>query len=171
MYGRQHIVGTKNPLYRTVLVLFAALMPGVQQSHAFNTGDIVVEGTQGEAKLTHEGRERNLRKGQVVLLPSVLRTGGDGMADLRQGATTVNVGPDTVLEFPATQPRGESVERIVQSQGNAFYDVGRREGRKLRVETPYLVAVIKGTQFSVTVQEDSTSISLLEEILEILSYT
>ena len=169
MYGRHHIVGTMNPLYRPVLALFTTLLLAVPAAHAFNTGDIVVDSTRGEARLTQAGKERDIRRGQVVLVPSTLRTGRDGLVDLRQGATTVNVGPETVLDFPAAQPRGEPVERIVQSQGNAFYDVGKREGRKLRVETPYLVAVIKGTQFSVSVQAESTSISLLEGSLEILS--
>jgi len=33
----------------------------------------------------------------------------------------------------------------VQPHGNAFYSVGKREKRKLRIETPYLVGVVKGT--------------------------
>src|SRR5262249_33337290 len=56
---------------------------------------------------------------------------------------------------------------IVQPRGNAFYDIGKREGRKLRVETPYLVGVIKGTQFNVAAQEASTTISLFEGRLEV----
>ena len=38
--------------------------------------------------------------------------------------------------------------------------------RKLRVETPYLVAVIKGTQFNVAVTGDTSTISLHEGVLE-----
>ena len=55
----------------------------------------------------------------------------------------------------------------MQPRGNAFYDIGKREGRKLRVETPYLVGVIKGTQFNVAAQDDSTTISLFEGLLEV----
>ena len=55
----------------------------------------------------------------------------------------------------------------MQPRGNAFYDIGKREGRKLRVETPYLVGVVKGTQFNVAAQDDSTTISLFEGLLEI----
>lgn len=137
-------------------------------AHAYNTGDITVEAVQGEAHLRQQGRQQRLRKGAIVLVPATVSTGRDGSADLKQGTTLVNVGPDTVLDFPAPE-RDVDFDRIVQSQGNAFYDVGKRESRKLRVETPYLVAVIKGTQFSVSVQEDSTSISLVEGSLEILS--
>ena len=55
----------------------------------------------------------------------------------------------------------------MQHRGNVFYDVAPRDVGKLRVETPLLVAVIKGTQFNVAVQEDSTTISLFEGRLEI----
>ena len=55
----------------------------------------------------------------------------------------------------------------MQPRGNAFYNIGKREGRKLRVETPYLVGVVKGTQFNVAAQDDSTTISLFEGLLEI----
>jgi hypothetical protein len=72
-----------------------------------------------------------------------------------------------LLEFPALEKRGAPIDRIVQPRGNAFYNIGKREGRKLRVETPYLVGVIKGTQFNVAVQDESATISLFEGSLEV----
>jgi hypothetical protein len=171
MAGSRHIANTLNPVYRTIAaaLLVAAAVLVVPAAQAFNSGDIVVDGAKGDARLAQAGKEREARRGMVVLVPATLRTGRDGIVDLRQGTTLVNVGPGTVLEFPAAQERGAPVERIVQSQGNAFYDISKRDGRKLRVETPYLVAVIKGTQFSVSVQDGLTSISLVEGSLEILS--
>ena len=47
--------------------------------------------------------------------------------------------------------------------------MGPRGARRLRVETPYLVAVIKGTQFNVAVTADSSTVSLHEGRLEILA--
>jgi hypothetical protein len=113
------------------------------------------------------GAARTVRAGTVLELPATLRTGRDGAIELKQGATSVSVGPDTQLEFPALEKRGAPVDRIVQPRGNAFYDIGKREGRKLRVETPYLVGVIKGTQFNVSAQADATTISLFEGSLEV----
>ena len=74
--------------------------------------------------------------------------------ELQQGATTLSVGPETLLEFPALEKRGAPIDRIVQPRGNVFYNIGKREGRKLRIETPYLVGVVKGTQFNVAAQDD-----------------
>ena len=66
------------------------------------------------SRLAQAGKEREARRGMVVLVPATLRTGRDGIVDLRQGTTLVNVGPGTVLEFPAAQERGAPVERIVR---------------------------------------------------------
>ena len=59
------------------------------------------------------------------------------------------------------------LQRVVQNQGSAFYDIAPRAANKLRVETPYLVAVIKGTEFDVTIADETTSISLFEGHLQI----
>ena len=72
-----------------------------------------------------------------------------------------------MLEFPALEKRGAPIDRIVQPSGNVFYNIGKREGRKLRIETPYLVGVVKGTQFNVAAQDETTTISLFEGLLEV----
>jgi hypothetical protein len=136
---------------------------------ALDTGDIVVASTRGEVIITVRGAPTRLRAGSVLELPATLRTGRDGAVELRQGATSISVGPDTLLEFPALEKAGGPIDRVVQPRGNAFYSIGKRPGRKLRVETPFLVGVVKGTQFNVAAGDDATTISLFEGRLEILS--
>jgi hypothetical protein len=134
---------------------------------AVDSGDIVVVSVRGEVHLTLNGADRKARAGVVLELPATVRTGRDGAIELKQGNTTVSVAADTQLEFPALEKPGAPVDRIVQPRGNAFYNIGKREGRRLRVETPYLVGVVKGTQFNVAAHEDATTISLFEGLLEI----
>lgn len=152
--------------FLALLVAGTALF-GSPVALAIDSGDIVVVSTKGEVHITTNGADRKIRAGGVLELPASVRTGRDGSVELKQGATTVSVGPDTLLEFPALEKRGAPVDRIVQPRGNAFYNIGKREGRKLRVETPYLVGVIKGTQFNVAAQDDGTTISLFEGLLEV----
>lgn len=152
--------------FATLLVTCAALL-AAPQAFAADAGDIVVVSSKGEVVITVGGAARNVRAGGVLELPATVRTGADGSVELKQGATTVSVGPETLLEFPALEKRGAPIDRIVQPRGNAFYDIGKRKGRKLRVETPYLVGVIKGTQFNVAVQDGATTISLFEGLLEV----
>jgi hypothetical protein len=155
-----------NPLVRLMTSLAFALLLGAP-AFAVDSGDIVVSSVKGEVRVTMNGAARDVRAGSVLELPATVHTGRDGAIELKQGATSVSVGPDTQLEFPALEKRGAPVDRIVQPRGNAFYDIGKREGRKLRVETPYLVGVIKGTQFNVAAQENTTTISLFEGLLEV----
>lgn len=155
-----------NPLVRLLASLALALLPG-SPAFAIDSGDIVIASVKGEVRVTMNGAMRAVRGGTVLELPATVETGRDGAIDLKQGATSISVGPDTRLEFPALEKRRAPVDRIVQPRGNAFYDIGKREGRKLRVETPYLVGVIKGTQFNVAAQEGSTTISLFEGRLEV----
>ena len=134
---------------------------------ALDTGDIVVASIKGEVHVTIAGAERAMKAGSVLETPATVRTGGDGAIELKQGATSVRVGPDSQLEFPALETRGGSIDRVVQPRGNAFYSIGKRAGHKLRVETPFLVGVVKGTQFNVAAQDESTTISLFEGLLEV----
>ena len=128
--------------------------------------DIEVVDTQGDVRVTQQGAESAAKPGTVLVLPSTLVTGANGAADLRQGATAMGVGPNTRLEFPEPAQAAGPSERVDQPRGTAFYTVAGRSSR-LRVETPYLVAVIKGTQFNVVVEPDASTISLYEGSLEV----
>ena len=158
-----------NPVVRIatslLLVLGALFAPRV--ACAVDSGDIVVVSIKGEVHLNVNGAARTLRAGSVLELPATLRTGRNGAVELRQGETTLSVGPETLLEFPALEKRGAPIDRIVQPRGNVFYNIGKREGRKLRIETPFLVGVVKGTQFNVAAQDEATTISLFEGLLEV----
>jgi hypothetical protein len=147
------------------LTLCALLAPA--SALAIDSGDIVVVSVKGEVRVTNSGAPRAVRAGSVLDPPATLRTGRDGAVELRQGATTLSVGPETLLEFPALEKRGAPIDRILQPRGNVFYNIGKREGRKLRIETPYLVGVVKGTQFNVAAQDETTTISLFEGLLEV----
>lgn len=153
--------------YLSALLITCAMLLAAPQAFAIDSGDLIVVSTKGEVHITVNGAARNVRAGGVLELPATLRTGRDGNVELKQGATTVSVGPETLLEFPALEKHGAPIDRIVQPRGNAFYNIGKREGRKLRVETPYLVGVIKGTQFNVSAQDEATTISLFEGLLEV----
>src|SRR5690606_38691721 len=105
--------------------------------------------------------------GDEVLLPARIVTGSDGTLGLAQSRTSISIAPDSEVEIPETAYDGQLIGRLVQWRGNVFYDVETREVERLRIETPYLVAVVKGTQFNVAVLDETTTISLFEGRLEI----
>jgi hypothetical protein len=130
-------------------------------------GDIVAVSVHGTVSATMAGMTVPLSDGAILQLPATVRTGADGAVELRQGNSTFAAAGNTELEIPQSAAADGLVERIVQIRGNAFYSIGKRTGTRLRVEAPYLVAVIKGTQFNVAAQEDSTTIALFEGHLEV----
>lgn len=154
-----------------VLTLLAALTLCVPLSAiaapAASHGDIVVVTVHGTVTATMAGMTVPLSGGAILQLPATVRTGADGAVELRQGPSTFAAAGNTELEIPQSAAADGLIERIVQIRGNAFYSIGKRTGTRLRVETPYLVAVIKGTQFNVAAQEDSTTIALFEGHLEV----
>jgi hypothetical protein len=169
MYTNNHNAAGASPVVRSLLWLVVALggLFAGSTAQALDTGDIIVTSLKGEVHVTMNGAVRTVRAGGVLELPASIKTGRDGAIELKQGATTVSVGPETLLEFPALDKPGGAIDRIVQPRGNAFYSIGKRDGHKLRVETPYLVGVIKGTQFNVAAADESTTISLFEGLLEV----
>jgi hypothetical protein len=130
-------------------------------------GDVVVATVHGTVSATMAGMTVPLSAGAVLQLPATVRTGADGAVELRQGNSTFAAAGNTELEIPQSAAEDGLVERIIQIRGNAFYNIGKRSGTRLRVEAPYLVAVIKGTQFNVAAQDDSTTIALFEGHLEV----
>jgi hypothetical protein len=126
-----------------------------------------VTAVAGDVDFTMAGNAVTVAPDTTVLLPARIVTGRDGNVGLTQAGTNVNVANDTDVEIPAEAVDGNLIARLVQHRGNVFYDVAPRDLGKLRVETPFLVAVIKGTQFNVAVDEDGTTISLFEGSLEI----
>jgi hypothetical protein len=130
-------------------------------------GDVVVAAVHGTVSATMAGMTVPLSAGAILQLPATVRTGADGAVELRQGNSTFAAAGNTELEIPQSAAEDGLVERIIQVRGNAFYNIGKRSGTRLRVEAPYLVAVIKGTQFNVAAHDDSTTIALFEGHLEV----
>jgi FecR protein len=166
MFSKRKISAAK--LWSTMLMVVAAAV--CMHAHAAQApvgGDIVVASVTGKVEVSMHGAARKVANGTVVELPAVIRTGADGRIELRQGPTTVGINVASEVEFPATANRGDLIERILQTKGNALYKVGKRGANKLRVETPFLVAVVKGTEFNVATPGTGATISLLEGVLEI----
>jgi hypothetical protein len=152
----------------TLLATLLTCVPlSVMAATTASRGDIVVVTVHGTVSATMAGMTVPLSAGAILQLPATVRTGADGAVELRQGPSTFAAAGNTELEIPQSAAQDGLVERIIQIRGNAFYSIGKRTGTRLRVEAPYLVAVIKGTQFNVAAQEDSTTIALFEGHLEV----
>ncbi len=101
-----------------------------------------------------------LRTGARIEPGSVVRTEASGRMELTNGLDTIRLSPSSELELPAGQDG--PLTRVIHWIGTAFFHVGKRPGPQFEVETPYLVAIVKGTQFTTTVSDAGASIKVSE---------
>jgi hypothetical protein len=150
--------------------LLVALAAGAVTTHSVEHTQsipILVTDRAGEVDVKVRGKEQRVSIGAELGLPSRVVTGDDGTIALRQSKTAISIAPLSDVEIPEAARDGQLIARLIQHRGNVFYDVEPREPEKLRVDTPYLVAIVKGTQFDISAQADSTTIALFEGVLEV----
>ena len=86
-----------------------------------------------------------------------------------RGEETILVSPNSVIGLPAEKKDGLSTT-IVQQAGSILLEVEKRNVKHFEVETPYLAAVVKGTQFRVTVNAASTSVDVIRGQVEVADF-
>src|SRR6266478_7178517 len=118
---------------------------------AADGGDWIVSKSSGEVWLTATGVQQASLKQEDVLKPGdTVRTGRSGRVLLKRGEESILISPNSVVGVPAEKKEGLSTT-IVQRAGSILLEVEKRNVQHFEVETPYLAAVVKGTQFRVTI--------------------
>ena len=89
-----------------------------------------------------------LARGDSVADNRVIRTLANGNAVFRRGSETVAFGPNTQAEI-IDRRSARPFTTVVQQFGEVAVSADVRRVQHFAVSTPYLVAVVKGTQFTV----------------------
>lgn len=108
---------------------------------------------------------RRLARGEVLEADDVVRTGRRARATLAQRKTLLVVDPASEVVLP----REGEAPVVRQARGAVLYDVDGRTHRGMSVETPTLVAGVKGTVFVVTVRDGASVVTVLEGLVEVTS--
>lgn len=127
---------------------------------------VTIARVSGSVKVLTSGQVVTPQVGAQLSTPLKVETGADGSLRIEQASSTVDIGPNSVILLPG--PSG-TTEKIIQNLGRALYSVKPRKARTFSVETPYLVSVVKGTLFSVTIEDQATSVALLEGSVELVA--
>ena len=107
-----------------------------------------------------------LRAETTIAGQSEIATGSDGAAVLDNGVDQIRLTPNSRLVLPAVE--GEGLMTIIrQSLGKIFFDIGSRPDRSFEVDAPYLVVLVKGTQFSVSTNYLGDSVAVTEGTVEV----
>jgi hypothetical protein len=118
--------------------------------------------TAGEQPMTVAG-EAILKAGGTV------RTGPNGRVLLVRGAESMMISANSVVSLPADATNGLSTT-VLQQAGSILLDVEKRNVQHFEVATPYLAAVVKGTQFRVTVTETGSQVDVLRGQVQVVDY-
>jgi hypothetical protein len=129
-----------------------------------------VSKSSGEVWVTTTSADAVSLKQEDVLKPGdTIRTGRSGRVLLVRGEERILIAPNSVIGLPTEKKDGLSTT-ILQQTGSILLDVEKRNVKHFEVETPYLAAVVKGTQFAVTVNAASTSVEVRRGQVEVSDF-
>jgi len=144
---------------RRVLTL-AMVLAGSSGALAADDGVWSVGKSSGDVWITTTGAAPASLTQEDALKPGdTIRTGRNGRVLLVRGEETILIAPNSVIGVPAEKKDGLSTT-ILQQAGSILLEVEKRNVKHFEVETPYLAAVVKGTQFSVTVTAANTRVDV-----------
>src|SRR3569833_2853143 len=149
----------------------AALILGMASgASAADDGVWSVSKSSGEVWIAADGVQPvSLGQEGTLMAGETIRTGRNGRVMLVRGEETILISPNSVVGLPAEKKEGLSTA-IIQQAGSILLEVEKRSVKHFEVETPYLAAVVKGTQFSVTVGAGSTKVGVLRGQVEVSDF-
>jgi len=153
------------PLLLAMVAIFCVGSATIAQDAAWH-----VDKSSGDVWVTGSGAQQASLTNDAVLRPGdTIRTGRNGRVLLVRGQETILISPNSVIGIPLQQTEGLSTT-IIQQAGSILLDVEKRNVKHFEVETPYLAAVVKGTQFRVSVNKDDSSVDVLRGEVEVAGF-
>lgn len=146
--------------------MLATLLAAISFPTFAASSAITVTRVSGSVKVLVRETPIAIAAGSRLTPPVKIETGADGFLRIEQASSNLDIGPNSVLLIPIANAESES---IIQNLGRVLYSVKPRKSRSFSVQTPYLVSVVKGTVFSVAIENDATSVSLLEGSVELVA--
>ena len=141
---------------------FCAVSSAVAQDAAWSVGK-----ASGDVWVTKPGVQPASLSGEPTLQPGdTIRTGQTGRVLLLRGKESILISPNSVIGIPTTNVNGMSTT-IIEHAGSILLEVEKRNVKHFEVDTPYLAAVVKGTHFRVSADEDQSNVNVLRGQVEV----
>jgi hypothetical protein len=122
----------------------------------------VVQKTSGNASYHSASISLSpVKKGLVFDRGTVVRTGNNGKVLLVRSTESVFIGPYTAAAI-APRPTPGMQTTVLLERGQANLSVQKKSRAHFSVETPYLVAIVKGTKFNVAVTSTYAEVAVQE---------
>jgi hypothetical protein len=129
-----------------------------------------VSKSSGEVWMTTSGVQKASLTDETLLKPGdSIRTGPRGRVLLTRGEETILISPNSVVALPDKPQDGLSTT-IIEQAGSILIKAEKRNVKHFQVETPYLAAVVKGTQFRVDVGPKGSRVEVTEGKVEVSDF-
>ncbi len=129
-----------------------------------------VSKSSGDVWITPSGAQAAALTSEAVLNPGdTVRTGPNGRVLLVRGSESILVTANSVVGISATN-KEELSTTILQQAGTILLEVEKRDVKHFEVSTPYLAAVVKGTQFRVSVSNRESRVDVLRGQVEVTDF-
>jgi FecR-like protein len=152
-----------------LLAGFVTLYPG-SRAVAEDATAWRVSKSSGQVWMTTTGvQEASLTNEAALKAGDTIRTGSNGRVLLVRGEASMLIAPNSVIALPAEQKDGLSTT-IYEQAGSVIFQAEKRNFKHFQVETPYLAAVVKGTQFRVTLDRRGANVAVLAGQVEVTDF-
>lgn len=112
---------------------------------------------------------RPVGAGEPIGPGDVIRTGTDGRAELDLGRATVRLYPNSLLRIPVTGASTGGTEAVELDRGRSLFDVLKRPEDPFEVRTPEAVVSVKGTRFSVSLDDTAAAVAVFRGLVGVTS--
>ena len=150
---------------RFLSVLVAALTTTFVAAPAWAEDWTVLSLTE-PVKVSRAGQWIQLRPGMVVRHGAWLKTGTKGAVTLQRDGTKVEVKPRTTIAVAGLRDDPDMTV-VLQRWGAVTLDVEKRDRPHVKVHTPFMAAVVKGTTLDVTVGREHTDLDVRSGQVEV----
>lgn len=121
----------------------------------------------GDAWAIRDNSPTRLAAGTQLATGDVVRTGPKGRVQIARGAEAMMLGANTSIALaPGSRPE---VTSVVQQTGTLTLDIEKKSTPHFEVETPFLVAAVKGTRFVVTVRPNGAAVDVSRGLVQVAS--
>ena len=131
----------------------------------------IVTQKSGDVRVLRNGvQPASLAVRSALSAGDVIATGSNGRAMLTRGGDYVVVAPGRRLLLPKEEQKS-GFTRLIQQVGTMLYKVKHTGVPHFAVETPILAAVVKGTSFTVVVDDKRAAVQVTEGLVEVSAAT
>lgn len=153
---------------RAVTAAFALVI--ATSAFAADDGAWSVKKTSGEVWMgSGDVQQVSLKSDEVLKPGDTVTTGKNGRVLLVRGEESILIAPNSVVGLPSEKKDGLATT-IKQQAGSILLEVEKKNVKHFEVETPYLAAVVKGTQFRVTVNASGATVDVVRGQVEVADF-